>query len=77
MFFLQTASADRRELGANPDIAMISVVIFNQAPHTFDEAVTDFNDLISNSNTTRTILAEEPLVLSSGRLAIQAHRIRT
>ena len=67
VFFSQAPAAERREPGADPDIAMITVVVFNREPHTFDEAVADFKDLMANSNaTTRTILAEDPLTLPSG-----------
>lgn len=66
VFFSQALTAERREPGADPDVAMITVVVFNREPHTFDEAVTDFKELMVNNDTTRTILAEEPLTLSSG-----------
>lgn len=45
---------------------MITVVVFNREPHSFAEAVADFKDLMTNSNANRTILAEEPLTMSSG-----------
>jgi len=66
VFFSQPLAAERRDPGADPDIAMITVVVFNREPHPFDEAVADFKDLMANSNPTRTILAEEPLTLPSG-----------
>ncbi len=45
---------------------MITVVVLNREPHTFDEAIADFKDLMTNHDATRTILAEAPLTLSSG-----------
>jgi hypothetical protein len=66
VFFSQQPAAERRDPGAGPDIAMTTVVVFNREPHTFDEAVADFEELMVNNDTTRAILTEEPLKLASG-----------
>lgn len=66
VLFSQAPAAERREPGADPDIAMITIVVFNREPHTFDEAVADLTESMANNDATRTILVEEPLTLSSG-----------